>query len=718
MKGDVIIVEGENTEKNPSPTKREVWIELFLLSFLSLFLELLVIRWLSGNYRAFTVFKTFPLAACFVGLGLGYAMPSSNWYRFTPLAVLAFTIMLHITQFSGFWHWVFPSFSIYVSQREQVSADWGYIFQFIFYLIALLTTPFFAMACLGSRLAVLFNELKPVHAYCINIGGSIAGSLTFAALSFAGAPPWALLCVFLVAFWCCSNEKLKLSLILPIVLAGFLSWYQFDSDESVKTYWSPYQRIDVYPFNLGGAAVAPADVGITIAANGHFYQYALDLRENSWANCSTKLKERLATHARNYNLPYKLKSPRTVLILGAGSGNDVAAALRASPTCTVDAVDIDPLIIELGRKHHPEKPYDSPRVSVFCDDARHYLSHCQKKYDLIVFAGLDSLTVTGKGASVRVDNYIFTKDSLESAHSLLTGGDGLLVLSFCNSKPWLTQRLYSTLHTAAGYKPMILFDAASPELPWEIYLSGPLVKQGLQLPNIAPFVLRSAPERSGRILTDDWPFMYVTPVVFDAPYLLVISILLSISVVATRKVLFAKYDGSMWQMFFLGSAFMLLELQSIARLSLVFGSTWWTSAVVINGILLMILAANFLVLKFSAIRQCRLDYLYGLLGLSILGSYFLPMRTLMENAPREMASTAITFLTVLPIFVAGLIFANAFDRSSNAARSLTFNLLGAVLGAMLEYLANYIGISGLVLTSAFLYALSYVCSKLGMAKLN
>ena len=61
-----------------------------------------------------------------------------------------------------------------------------------------------------------------------------------------------------------------------------------------------------------------------------------------------------------------------VLVLGAGSGTDVAAALRHGAK-HVDAVEIDPVIIRLGREHHPDQPYSDPRVTVVNDDARHFL---------------------------------------------------------------------------------------------------------------------------------------------------------------------------------------------------------------------------------------------------------------------------------------------------------------------------------------------------------
>ena len=58
-----------------------------------------------------------------------------------------------------------------------------------------------------------------------------------------------------------------------------------------------------------------------------------------------------------YQWPYMVFGDtfENVLVLGAGSGTDVAAALRHGAK-HVDAVEIDPVIVRLGRQHHPDHP--------------------------------------------------------------------------------------------------------------------------------------------------------------------------------------------------------------------------------------------------------------------------------------------------------------------------------------------------------------------------
>src|SRR5919204_624219 len=50
---------------------RALSLRLFLLSFLILFLEVVLIRWVSTEIRVFAYIKNLPLLASFLGLGLG-----------------------------------------------------------------------------------------------------------------------------------------------------------------------------------------------------------------------------------------------------------------------------------------------------------------------------------------------------------------------------------------------------------------------------------------------------------------------------------------------------------------------------------------------------------------------------------------------------------------------------------------------------------------------
>src|SRR3954470_4510171 len=95
-----------------------------------------------------------------------------------------------------------------------------------------------------------------------------------------------------------------------------------------------------------------------------------------------------------YDLPPRFHpNPKSMLIVGAGSGNDAAGALRNGVEKVV-AVEIDPVIIQLGKRLHPEEAYADPRCVVVNDDARSYFATCNQTFDVVAFGLLDSHTTT------------------------------------------------------------------------------------------------------------------------------------------------------------------------------------------------------------------------------------------------------------------------------------------------------------------------------------
>src|SRR5262245_61214642 len=83
--------------------------ELFLISVLGLYLELMVIRWVSSEIRIFAYFKNMPLMAALFGLGLGLALTRSK-RKFSGWFPLCLLIITFLTSFAGPLHLVYVSF--------------------------------------------------------------------------------------------------------------------------------------------------------------------------------------------------------------------------------------------------------------------------------------------------------------------------------------------------------------------------------------------------------------------------------------------------------------------------------------------------------------------------------------------------------------------------------------------------------------------------------
>src|ERR1700692_1255152 len=69
---------------------------LFLASFLALYFELVIIRYLFSEIRIFAYFKNLTLIACFFGIGLGMIIgkPPARLKRFFPLITAAIFLLI------------------------------------------------------------------------------------------------------------------------------------------------------------------------------------------------------------------------------------------------------------------------------------------------------------------------------------------------------------------------------------------------------------------------------------------------------------------------------------------------------------------------------------------------------------------------------------------------------------------------------------------------
>jgi hypothetical protein len=688
-------------------------VSLFFLSAVSLFVELLIIRWMSMDIRAFTIFKSFPLVTVYVGLGLGFASGNSNKFgRWFPVALLLFAIEMLLANAFGMGKLVFPSSSF----------DWQGVVQ-IYYLIPfmvifalLLFVPLFLSLTIGSAMAAVFSALKPLTAYTVNLSGALLGSILFALFSFTAIAPWGFLILPAAIMLLVSSEsrKGKSFGLLAVIAAVLVAVSACKPEAGAQVFWSPYQRLDLHAWKmLRKDGQEKPIISFDLKSNHSGYQSVMNLTPDDIQQGS--IPSDIARLQNRWMLPYQLIPFKDALIVAAGMGGDVGQALYYGAQ-SIDAVDIDPVILRLGKDLNPLKPYDNPKVNVVCDDARHFVFQCQKKYDLVVFSHLDSHTVLGTSSAVRLDNYVYAKETVARALQLVKP-NGLMVLSFWSTKSWFAERLFNTIKSAAGYAPVVLHTHIRTNHGFEtdantVFILGDSIKNGtFRLPESVKerFEQIEIPNTGERMLTDDWPYLYLENKPIDVTYLAVLIEMIAIVLLCSKGILLKPAPAVHWQLFFMGSAFMLMELQLISRLSLLFGSTWVTTSIVVNGILLMILFANGLVLKLRNFFAGKLPVLYGALLISLLISYLLPIGSLLADSGSVwLTYSAICLLTFLPVFFAAIIFAVSFDRVEDSTRALAFNILGAVPGTLCEYSSNYIGIKALLLIVMFFYAVSFV----------
>lgn len=694
-------------------TNRRAVFDLFLISALGLFVELVFIRWVASELRVFSFYKNLALIAAFLGLGIGFAArrksDTTGWFERYYLALMGVTTLIVlllgrnqainrvILNQSNAQEMVWGQALVgEVSLVEQIGLD-ALFYTLMLILFALITLVFVP---LGQLTAARFAAFRPLPGYTINIAGSLFGILAYTLISFLRwtPPVWFLISGAGALYFLLRSGWTRLALggalaAVPVVLT-FL--WPIQADRSV---WSPYYRIDIDP------SYAEADpsvlLGYDISVNQSWHQRALNLSPEFVESNYEAAPEHFDTYRAQYDAPVAV-APRLdqVLIVGAGTGNDVAAALRAGAR-QITAVEIDPVIFDLGRELHAEQPYADPqRVLQVNQDARSFFRNDTNRYDLIMFGLLDSHTLFSAASSVRLDNFVYTRESLTEVRNLLND-DGVLSLSFLvGFQDWVGLRLYRTLTDVFGFPPEVY------TLPDGATLFLIALDPAHEFVMADPLVIRRA-DYSYQVqldpVTDDWPFLYLEGRVIPTTYLIILLGVLLISFPLVRSALpdFRQFN---LHFFFMGTAFFLLETKSITEMALLFGSTWVVNAVVIAAILTMIILANILVQQF---RLTDPRPFYALLAVALLFDFFVPVSSYL-GLPLIWRFGLAAVAQAAPLFFAGIIFAITFSQTDSVEIALGSNLLGAVLGGVAEYSSLVLGIRFLYLLALVFYVLSLV----------
>jgi hypothetical protein len=633
-----------------------------------LFLELALIRWTGSNILYLSYFSNFVLLASFLGIGIGFLRAGARRSLF-PRAPAALVILVTFVL-------IFPvqidrsgSELIYFGALGTRTGlpTWATL-PVIFAGVAIV------MAMVANGVAQAFALFPPLEAYRLDIMGSLFGIAAFTLLAFTGAPPLAWGIVVTVAFAVLLRPAFRPA--QGVAAAALLFLLAVESSAPL-TSWSPYYKVQLHPLSNGS---------IGLSVNGIPHQTIE----------SVALRTRLLPL---YALPYQRArvAPRTVLIVGAGTGDDVAIAL-ARGAAHVDAVEIDPRIYQLGRTLHPDHPYQDPRVTAYVDDGRAFLEQSTRHYDLILFALPDSLTLVAGQSSLRLESYLFTLEAMRQARIHLTANGVFGEYNYYREQ-WLVDRLAGTLRQVYGHPPC---DDSAGQAGRLALLTAAVDATAISCPHWwQPSAATAVPAPA----TDDYPFLYLRDRTIPGFYLLTIALILLASLAMVR--VGAGPLSAMrpyLDLFFMGSAFLLLETKNVVQFALLFGTTWVVNALVFMGILVAVLAAIEVARRVSWRRPGPL-YLALLASLAV--TWAVPPHALLTLpvAPRLLAAILIAFI---PIFIANLVFARRFTLSSTSTVAFAANLLGAMVGGVLEYTSLILGYRTLLLVIAALYALAFL----------
>jgi spermidine synthase len=680
--------------------------KLVLASFLTLFAELALIRWIATEVRIFAYVKNLALLLCFLGFGLGCALARSRvrWWS----AATALLGLLLVVRLPWYGDRVLEGLSRSLGAAQDIeiwatgtARHWPSFLAAALItglLLVLITCVFVPLGQTVSRQVELAS--RPLHGYSWNLAASLAGILAFFAVSWFDLPPSVWLGAIFVGLAFLQAKKRDRIALASLVVPAVLLLHDVSTPFHFSL-WTPYQQLEVEQTNFSDGEFGRALVKV----NHTGYQFVVNLSPDFLARHPGLLKE--AADENPYNLPFRFAPPQArVLIVGSGTGNDVAAAVR-NGSRSVDAVEIDPAILELG-KRHPEHPYSAPQVSAHLTDARAFLKRAKPGYDLVLFGLLDSHTQLSDYSNMRIDNFVYTEESFREVKALLAP-QGVVFVKFQVDHPWLGRRLMEMLTDVFGKRPVV-FTAESSYTAgatcFAISPSGQVADRLNTDPRLQQFVAGHPPAfmnlPSIAVTTDDWPYLYQQGRWIPGVFFSVSALVAILAFGLYWQIPEARQRVPSLFFFSMGAGFLLLETQVISRLALYFGTTWQVNGIVIGAILTALLIAN-LVIEQQPRAGSRRWILGGLLG-GLALAYSIPFSRIPGSAAFVGWVAAGVF--AIPVFFAGLLFASEFQNVESPSAALGANMLGAVLGGLLENTSLVIGLRGLLLVAVVLYSLA------------
>src|SRR5262249_13086930 len=294
-------------------------------SVLSLFMELLMIRWISSEIRVFAYFKNFVLIACFLGFGLGCYLSRrviNLLLMLVPIAVVTVLVQLAWLPLRAVIRQL-PSFIAASAGMQIWDAPVGLALPALLVATSVIVPIFglitFFFVPMGQLVGwYLENAPRGILAYSVNVFAALCGIIIYSILCFLSQPPvtWFVFGGILLLLLVWSFPRLRWASLLALILCvGLLS---LKPPARSKVYWSPYQKL-----TLGEWGAGAQTHGYILTTNDSLYQAIYDLSPQ-FVQSHAWFFEGAPIEWNAYNIPYHFyHQPGSVLVLGSGMGNDV-----------------------------------------------------------------------------------------------------------------------------------------------------------------------------------------------------------------------------------------------------------------------------------------------------------------------------------------------------------------------------------------------------------
>jgi hypothetical protein len=701
-----------------------------LLAVLLSFLLVTLLRVLSSELRIFSYFQNYVYAAALFGFGVGnlhadlqrMKQGMHQWFLYFCVTIILlvgahFSFLSNIGVLKeGSTFFYYPLFIKDMLLHEVTATS---IVFTVFWLTLLI------FRSLGFEFGRAVEGIPPLTALFRLVGGFALGWLLSGVIIGCGAPPVVLVAAVIGIVYLLRGLNLQSIVLAALALVSALSFSVSvrppalqrligSNIAALHNFWRPYYHVETMPLSNHGKVFAYA-----ICGNHNPLQFMFDLDMSSMdAELLSSSGEALTGYARDYyDLIYKVTSrPERVLILGAGGGNEVAAALKHGAS-SIDAVDADAWLFEIGNSH-PQKPYASPKVRRIVADPRQFLRNSREKYDLIVYANLESQTAFGPFGVLRNDNFVYTNDSLVDA-KLHLKPRGFVALSFVPIRGWFSMRMAHNLYIANDEK----IDAELRGVYRNILFAGTDQNEllsGKLIGTLGPALVADVSTLETNCVQvfpsyDDWPFNFAQVQSIPRTYLYCITLLMLSMMICLRSLRSQDIaeEGTLvtrqnLKIAFLGAALILLQNKAAMTFAYNFGSTW---DVAVNSALAVSLVTLIATVLCSQNFRVPGWIFWPIAMVLILGEALLinyqAVNYIDNFALRFLASAVVP---LIPTFLLACAVTRNIKNLSNSAVAIGMVLCGAGVGAVLESLDFLYGVAFLDFVAVFICVLALLLS--------
>lgn len=418
--------------------RRSYYVEVFLLAFAGLVLEIAYTRIIS--YKLFYYHTYLVIGLAMLGMGFGGAVVAV-WPRLaTPARVIG-----PVATIGG----CLTAVAYALAARIELSVlDFASNAAGPLALLAVCGLVFVGFGVIGAALSSVFASApdRMPRTYLADLSGAALGcAVAVPCVSTLGAPATVMVAsaaMTAAGAWASrgtSPARTGVALVATLALTGLAARPALLPEivpDPVKTMhprhlggqaplysaWSPVFRIDVTP-----SLNSPADVYV-IHHDG--------LWGSTLHRWDGKVESLAPFDHDERALPFRtlVRSPGNVVIIGAAGGHEILAALRFG-SARIDGVELNPMTVDVVRHRFADflgHVAEHPAVHVTNDEGRSWLTRQTGPFDVVYYVAPDSYAAMNSatsGAFVLSESYLYTVEMIVTTLERLAP-DGILAMQF------------------------------------------------------------------------------------------------------------------------------------------------------------------------------------------------------------------------------------------------------------------------------------------------